>query len=79
MAAGKPNQAAADLVRSRFGPPGLVVGDRPDTDGAFATRLGVPFALVLSGVTGQGDLPVSPPPALVEPDLAAVVTDRLAG
>jgi HAD superfamily hydrolase (TIGR01450 family) len=79
VVAGKPNSAAADLVRSRFGTPGLVVGDRPDTDGAFATRLGVPFALVLSGVTGQGDLPVSPPPALVEPDLAAVVTNRLAG
>jgi glycerol 3-phosphatase-2 len=79
VVAGKPNPAAADLVRSRFGTPGLVVGDRPDTDGAFATRLGVPFALVLSGVTGQGDLPVSPLPALVEPDLAAVVTKRLAG
>ena len=27
--AGKPNQAAADLLRARFGPAGLVVGDRP--------------------------------------------------
>ena len=29
----------------------LVVGDRPATDGLFAKRLGVPFALVHSGVT----------------------------
>ncbi len=34
--AGKPNQPAADLLRARFGTPGLVVGDRPDTDGLFA-------------------------------------------
>ncbi len=75
--AGKPNQAAADLLRARFGAPGLVVGDRPDTDGLFAQRVGAPYALVLSGVTGAQDLPVSPEPALVEPDLAAVVAARL--
>ena len=47
--AGKPNQPAADLLRARFGPAGLVVGDRPDTDGLFAQLIGAPFALVLSG------------------------------
>ncbi len=77
--AGKPHQAAADLLRARFGPAGLVVGDRPDTDGLFAQVIGAPFALVLSGVTGPGDLPVTPTPALVEPNLAAVVAARLDG
>jgi len=76
-AAGKPHQAAADLLRSRFGAAGLVVGDRPDTDGLFAQLVGAPFALVLSGVTGAGDLPVSPQPALVEANLEAVVRTRL--
>jgi HAD superfamily hydrolase (TIGR01450 family) len=75
--AGKPHQAAADLLRDRFGTPGLVVGDRPDTDGAFAQSLGAPFALVLSGVTRSTDLPVSPEPSITEPDLAAVVASRL--
>jgi 4-nitrophenyl phosphatase len=75
--AGKPHQAAADLLRERFGPAGLVVGDRPDTDGSFARLIGARFALVLSGVTRAGDLPVSPPPAMVEPDLAAVVAAQL--
>jgi 4-nitrophenyl phosphatase len=75
--AGKPNQAAANLLRARFGDPGLVVGDRPDTDGLFAERIGAPYALVLSGVTRAEDLPASPEPAVVEPDLAAVVASRL--
>src|SRR5262249_50875521 len=77
--AGKPNQPAADLRRARFGAPRVVVGDRPDTDGLFAARIGAPFALVLSGVTRAEDLPVSPEPAVVEPDLAAVVAGRLGG
>jgi HAD superfamily hydrolase (TIGR01450 family) len=75
--AGKPHQPAADLLRARFGSPGLVVGDRPDTDGLFAQLVGAPYALVLSGVTRAEDLPVSPKPALVEPDLASVVAARL--
>jgi glycerol 3-phosphatase-2 len=75
--AGKPCQGAADLLRDRFGAPGLVVGDRPDTDGKFAQLLGAPFALVLSGVTKPSDLPVSPQPSTIEADLAAVVASRL--
>jgi HAD superfamily hydrolase (TIGR01450 family) len=78
-AAGKPHQPAADLLRSRFGPAGLVVGDRPDTDGRFAQLVDAPFALVLSGVTRREDLPVSPEPALVEANLLAVVRARLDG
>jgi 4-nitrophenyl phosphatase len=77
--AGKPHQAAADLLRDRFGPVGLVVGDRPDTDGRFAELIAAPFGLVLSGVTGRHDLPVAPEPAFVADDLAAMVTSRLGG
>jgi 4-nitrophenyl phosphatase len=75
--AGKPHRPAADLLRARFGPPGVVVGDRPDTDGAFATMLEADFDLVLSGVTSRGDLPVTPAPALVVDNLAAAVDAHL--
>lgn len=71
--AGKPEAPMADLVRSRFGDPDLVVGDRPDTDGRFAQRVGARFALVLTGVTKRSDLPVEPTPDLVGPDLKWVV------
>jgi glycerol 3-phosphatase-2 len=71
-AAGKPEAPMVELVRSRYGNTGVVVGDRPSTDGAFATALGWPFALVLSGVAGSvGGEPVpDPPPPFVAPDLA---------
>jgi 4-nitrophenyl phosphatase len=75
--AGKPQQPAADLLRARFGPAGVVVGDRPDTDGTFAQRVGAPFDLVLSGVTRPEDLPVSPAPASIHANLAAAVAARL--
>ncbi|HVA74829.1 MAG TPA: HAD-IIA family hydrolase [Acidimicrobiales bacterium] len=75
--AGKPAAPMADLLLARFGPPGIVVGDRPDTDGRFAQRLGVDFALVLTGVTSKADLPVEPEPALVAEDLAGVVAEKL--
>jgi 4-nitrophenyl phosphatase len=77
--AGKPHQPAANLLRDRFGPAGLVVGDRPDTDGTFAELIGAPFALVLSGVTRPDDLPVSPTPATIKPDLLSVVASHLSG
>jgi HAD superfamily hydrolase (TIGR01450 family) len=90
--AGKPHRPMADLVRSRAraragGDAGasagaggnIMVGDRPDTDGAFAVTLGFGFGLVLSGVTGPDDLPVDPTPALVAPDLAALVSQVLDG
>jgi glycerol 3-phosphatase-2 len=77
--AGKPEQPMADLVRSRFGWPDVVVGDRAETDGAFATRVGAPFALVLTGVTRREDLPVRPQPAVVAEDLAHAVDAILAG
>jgi 4-nitrophenyl phosphatase len=70
---GKPHAAMADLVRSRYGEVDVVVGDKPETDGALAERLGARFALVLSGVTSASDLPVQPSPAVVGADLADVV------
>ena len=72
--AGKPHGAIVSCVRSRLGPgPGVVIGDRPDSDGLLAEALGFDFALVLSGVTSPEELPVQPPPALVAADLAGVV------
>jgi 4-nitrophenyl phosphatase len=76
-AAGKPEQPMADLVQDRYGQPDVVVGDRAETDGAFADRLGAPFALVLSGVTTRADLPVQPEPAVVADDLAGAVAALL--
>ena len=78
VVAGKPYRPIADLVRDRLGPEGVVVGDRPSTDGEFARVLGYRFALVLSGVTAEADLPVEPAPDEVAPDLAALVA-RLLG
>jgi ribonucleotide monophosphatase NagD (HAD superfamily) len=65
-----------DLVRRRLGgdvDDAIVVGDRPSTDGRFAVALGVRFALVLSGVTKEADLPVEPQPAEVAADLSSLV------
>jgi 4-nitrophenyl phosphatase len=75
--AGKPHQAICDLVLERAGADGVVVGDRPDTDGLLARALGWRFGLVLSGVTTVGDLPIQPTPDTVHPDLAALVAEAL--
>ena len=71
--AGKPERAMADLVASRYGRPDVVVGDRAETDGAFAQRISAPFVLVLTGVTQPSDLPVHPAPKLVAANLAEAV------
>ena len=75
--AGKPEAPTVALVRERFGTTGVVVGDRPSTDGASATALGWPFALVLSGVTAAvappgGEAIPEPPPPFVAADLGAL-------
>jgi 4-nitrophenyl phosphatase len=78
VVAGKPHEPMAALVRDRLGAAALaastLVGDRPDTDGLMARRLGVRFALVLTGVVTEADLPgLDPHPDVVAPDLAALV------
>jgi glycerol-1-phosphatase len=78
--AGKPFPPAAALVRERWGNNGVVVGDRPSTDGALAATLEWPFALVLSGVAGShGEEPVpDPAPPFVAADLAALAPQLVA-
>ena len=78
IVAGKPHGPMVDLVRAAGGGDGTVVGDRPDTDGAFARRLGYRFALVLTGVTSRADLPVEPQPDAVADSLAALVAGEVA-
>ena len=75
--AGKPHDPIAVMVRHRLGDEGVMVGDRPETDGLFASALGYRFGLVLTGVTAADDLPVHPEPDLVEPDLLALVRSAL--
>jgi 4-nitrophenyl phosphatase len=79
VVAGKPYPPMADIVRTRLGAsPGIVVGDRPDTDGALAAELGYRFALVLTGVTSPDEAPsVRPQPDEVAPDLSALVEAHL--
>lgn len=79
---GKPYSPMADVVRAvepMVDATAVMVGDRPSTDGAFATTLGCRYALVRSGVT-PADLSVDDDPAWFEgstawldvADLAAV-------
>lgn len=75
--AGKPELPTVELVRMRLGARGVVVGDRPSTDGVLADRLGWPFALVLSGVTRVvpergGEAVPEPRPPFVAPGLAGL-------
>ncbi|HUF32630.1 MAG TPA: HAD-IIA family hydrolase [Acidimicrobiales bacterium] len=80
VVAGKPNPPMAALVDDLVGGgPHTVVGDRDDTDGAFARALGARFALVLSGATTAGEVPTDPAPDLVAPDLATLVAAALRG
>ena len=72
LVTGKPHQPMAELVYAMC--PGIVanemvmVGDMPETDGAFARTIGCAYALVLSGMT--------PSAAGVD---AEIVEDSLAG
>ena len=57
MVTGKPHRTMADLVCSlvpEVDATSVMVGDRPSTDGRFATTLGCRYALVRSGVTDAG-------------------------
>lgn len=81
LVAGKPEGPTVDLVLDRFGERGVMVGDRPSTDGLLAERLGWPFALVLSGIAGEGagrEAIPEPAPPIMGADLAAIVPALLA-
>jgi len=81
--AGKPEQPTVALVHDRLGTTGVVVGDRPSTDGALAEALGWPFALVLSGVTAAvappgGEAVPTPPPPYVAKDVGQLAPQLIA-
>jgi 4-nitrophenyl phosphatase len=81
--AGKPEAPTVALVRERLGTSGVMVGDRPSTDGAMADALGWPFALVLSGVTAAvappgGEAIPSPPPPYVAADVGELAPQLVA-
>lgn len=76
VVAGKPHPPMAELVRERLGGDGTVVGDRADTDGALARRLGYRFVLVLSGSTPDA-AGAEPTPDHVAPDLMGAVRELL--
>jgi HAD superfamily hydrolase (TIGR01450 family) len=82
--AGKPHRPIVDLLRRQFGvgpdgPPTLVVGDQPGTDGRLAAGLGMPFALVDSGVTRPETEVREVPVAARAPDFVQLVNAALAG
>jgi 4-nitrophenyl phosphatase len=72
VVAGKPFPPIVELLRERVHDATMMVGDRPSTDGLLAQRLGIPFALVLSGVTAA-DVVIEPKPAHVADNLAGLV------
>ncbi len=73
VVAGKPYPPVAALVRAKVADIEVMVGDRPSTDGRMARALGVPFALVLTGVTAAAGPDLDPPPDRVARDLRALV------
>jgi 4-nitrophenyl phosphatase len=75
--AGKPHEPLVALLRARVPDAVLVVGDRPSTDGALARRLGLPFALVRTGVAGDGREPMVVEPDEVADDLASLATRHI--
>lgn len=78
--AGKPHGPMAQLIGALLGAPadgGAMFGDRADTDGAFARALGLPFALVLSGVTTAAQAAELRPVPEVIADNALAALDRL--
>jgi 4-nitrophenyl phosphatase len=81
VVAGKPHEPMASLVRHLVGDAAaaaaVMVGDRPETDGLFAQRLGCRYAQVWSGVT-PADSMVQPVPDLTGANLASVVEQLLA-
>jgi 4-nitrophenyl phosphatase len=77
--AGKPHEPLVALLGARVPDAALVVGDRPATDGVLARRMGVPFALVRTGVTADGREPIVVEPDEQADDLGALVDRHLRG
>ncbi|HEX2851542.1 MAG TPA: HAD-IIA family hydrolase [Acidimicrobiales bacterium] len=73
VVAGKPYAPVVELIHEKVAGAEVMVGDRPSTDGLVARRLGVPFALVLSGVTAADSPAIDPRPDRVAADLADLV------
>lgn len=72
---GKPEPPMVELIRGRRGPHGVVIGDRPSTDGLLARALGWPFALVCSeATTSEGEQLA----AQVPPDFSGERLDEVA-
>jgi HAD superfamily hydrolase (TIGR01450 family) len=77
--AGKPNRPTADAIAALV-PAGelrVMVGDRPSTDGALAAQLGIPFALVFTGVTPPDRIPAGTDAAATAADLPTLVRQTL--
>lgn len=71
--AGKPETAVFEVAAEHLGDgPFLMVGDRPETDLAGAAALGWDTALVLSGVTEEGD-GVRPRPTWILDDVRGLL------
>jgi HAD superfamily hydrolase (TIGR01450 family) len=79
--AGKPHRPTADAITALVDRKDLrvMVGDRPSTDGALAAQLGIPFGLVLSGVTKKAEIPPDAGAAATAPDLLRLVQQALDG
>lgn len=75
VVAGKPNEPVVALIAANAQDVEVLVGDRPDTDGLLARRLGVPFGLVLTGVTKAGHGAIDPIPDVEAPDLLTLVKE----
>ena len=77
--AGKPHRPTADAIAARVADGDLraMVGDRPSTDGALAVQLGVPYALVLSGVTPPDGIPADAAAAATAKDFLTLVREAL--
>jgi HAD superfamily hydrolase (TIGR01450 family) len=77
--AGKPNPPMVEYIRRHVmgdGAPAVMVGDQPGTDGVLAERLGIPFALVDSGVTRPGTPVAGCPVAVRAADLVTLAAGR---
>ena len=78
--AGKPNPPMVAYIRDQLlgdGATAVMVGDQPGTDGLLAARLGIPFALVDSGVTPAGAVVDDCPVAVRAADLVTLVAEAL--